>query len=195
MDNKQIGQAVDILKKGGVIAYPTDTLYGIGCDALNQNAIRKIFELKGRDYSKPLSIACSSIEMVKKYVFLSKRAEKIVAELLPGPFTLIINKKPEISDLVTAGSDQVGVRIPGYAPILKVIEQLGRPIITTSANQSGEKDIKTLADIKIPVDFIFSGECKHNQPSTVFDPERMKIYRKGVGSNELEHLINIWEER
>ena len=189
LKDDQIGQAVKILKKGGVIAYPTDTLYGIGCDALNQPAVKKVFELKGREYSKPMSIACSNIEMVKKYADVSPMAEKIIKELLPGPFTILLNKKKLISDLVTAGHKKVGVRIPDNELCLKIIQEINRPIITTSANISGQKDISDFKNLEISVDFIVKGKCKHNQPSTVFDSIDKKILRKGVQFEEIDKYV------
>ena len=186
----QIDQAVNILNNGGVIAYPTDTVYGIGCDVLNQQAVEKVFELKGRDYSKPLSIACLDIEMTRKYAFIPVEIEKVFKELLPGPFTILLKKKKQITNLVTAGLDKVGVRIPDSDLCLKIIEKLGRPIITTSANLSGKEEIINYQDIQIPVDFIVKGKCKFNQPSTLFDPENKKILRRGAEADKLTKFIN-----
>lgn len=188
--DKQITEAVRILKNGGVIAYPTDTIYGIGCDVLNQKAIKKVFELKGREYSKPLSIACLDVHMVKEYAYVSAEIEKIIKGLLPGPFTLLLRKKKPISNLVTADLDKVGVRIPDNQLCLKTIKEFGRPIITTSANISGKEEITNYQNIQIPVDFIVKGKCKFNQSSTLFDPENKKILRKGVGADKLTKFIN-----
>jgi len=187
--DNQIVQAVKILKSGGIIAYPTDTLYGVGCDALNQEAVKKVFELKGREYSKPMSIACSNIEMVKKYADVPSIAEQIIKELLPGPFTILLNKKKSISNLVTAGSNKVGVRIPDNELFLEIIQEINRPIITTSANISGEKDIFDSKDLEISVDFIVKGKCRYNQPSTVFDAESKKILRKGVQFEKINKYV------
>ena len=183
--DKQICQAVKILNNGGVIAYPTDTVYGIGCDALNQKAIKKVFELKGRDYSKPLSIACLDIEMVRKYAYVTAEIEKIFKELLPGPFTILFKKKKPITNLVTAGLNKVGVRIPDNKLCLKIIKEFGQPIITTSANLSGGEEISNYKDLHIPVNFIVKGKCKFGQPSTIFDLESKKILRKGAEFEKL----------
>lgn len=188
--DKQIAEAVRILKNGGVIAYPTDTVYGIGCNALNQQAVKKVFELKGRDFSKPLSIACLDIKMVKKYAFVPREIEKIFNNLLPGPFTILLKKKKPITNLVTAGLNKVGVRIPDNKLCLKIIEELGNPIITTSANISGKEEISNYKDLQILVDFIVKGKCKFNQPSTLFDPENKKILREGAEADKLTKFIS-----
>lgn len=188
-DDKQIDNAVRILKNGGVIAYPTDTVYGIGCDALNQEAIKRVFELKGRDYSKPLSIACLNVRMVEKYAYVPKEIAKIFQELLPGPFTILLKKKKSITNLVSANMKKVGVRIPDNELCLNVIKQFDNPIITTSANISGEDEINDFKDLQIPVDYIIKGKCKFNQPSTVFDPEGNKILREGVMCEKLTKYI------
>ena len=186
LPDNQVDQVVEILSRGGVIAYPTDTLYGIGCDVLNQKAIKKVFELKGRDFKKPLSIACADFKMIEQFATVSIKTKKIVKKLLPGPYTIILPKREVISDLVTAGSEMVGVRIPDHNLCLSIIRKFGRPIITTSANLSGEKSITKYDDIILPVDFIVRGKCKYNQPSTVIDAINKKILRKGAGLEKLE---------
>lgn len=190
MDKEQIDKVIGILNTGGVIAYPTDTLYGIGCDALNEEAVKKVYEIKDRDFSKPMSIAVSSIEMLKKYVTITSEIRSLLEKTLPGPYTILLSKKNVISDLVTSGSKLVGVRIPDYDLILEIIEQFGKPIITTSANLSGGKNIIMYEDITLPVDYIVKGECKYNQPSTVFDPISKIILRKGAGLNEINKILN-----
>jgi len=190
----QIDRAVEVLKQGGVIAYPTDTVYGIGCDILNEKAVRKVFELKGRDFSKPMSIACVDIAMAKKYISMKKYDDlsaiiERVSHLLPGPYTIILPKNSRISDLITAGPKMVGIRIPDNKLCLSIIKKFGQPIITTSANLSGEPDIKKYEDIILSVDFIVKGKCKYEQPSTIFDPINKKILRRGVGLNQIKKLL------
>jgi len=187
--NEDIETVIKILNYGGVIAYPTDTLYGLGCDALNEEAVKKVYEIKGRDFSKPMSIACSSIEMLEKYVTITNETRSLLRKILLGPYTVLLPRKESISKTVTAGSDLVGVRIPNYDLILKIIKKFGRPIITTSANLSGEPDITKYEDITLSVDYIIKGKCKYNQPSTVFDPINKIIFRRGVNAKEIEQLL------
>lgn len=188
--DKQTAEAVEILKKGGVIAYPTDTIYGIGCDALNQRAIERVFKLKGRDYSKPLLIACLDLKMIKKHANLPTRFEKMMNKILPGPYTILLNKKETISDLVTAGLKKVGVRIPDNETCLKIIKEFGSPIITTSANISGGAEVHSYQELNIPVDFVVKGKCRYKQSSTIFDPESKKILRKGAQYNRLVNVLS-----
>jgi len=185
----EINKVAEILGNGGVIAYPTDTLYGVGCDALNEKAIKRVYELKGRDFSKPMSIAVSDIKMLEKYVTISAETKKMLNQIMPGPYTVLLPKKDSISNIVTAGSNLVGVRIPDYNLILKIIKKFAKPIITTSANLSGEKDVIKYEDITLPVDYIIEGKCEYNQPSTVFDPISKKILRKGVGFEKINKIL------
>lgn len=188
--NIEIENAIRVLKNGGVIAYPTDTLYGIGCDALNGKAVKKVYKIKERDFSKPMSIAVSSMKMLEQYVTITEETKTLLEKTLPGPYTILLPKKDTISSLVTAGSNLVGVRIPDYDLILEVIEKFAGPIITTSANLSGETDITKYEDIILPVDYIIKGKCRYNQPSTVFDPINKKILRKGVGLEKIIEILN-----
>lgn len=185
-----IVKVVKILERGGVIAYPTDTLYGVGCDALNEDAVKKVFEIKGRDFSKPMSIACSSVEMLEKYVTILAETKKLLDKILPGPYTVLLPKKESILKIITAGSDLVGVRVPDHKLILEIIKNFGKPIITTSANLSGEPDMIKYDDITLHVDHIVKGECKYNQPSTVFDPIKKSILRKGVEYKKIIKILN-----
>ncbi len=184
-----IKEVVKVLKRGGIIAYPTDTLFGIGCDATNDGAVKKLIELKKRD-KKPMSIACSSMKMVEEYAEINKKEREIIKNFLPGPFTILFDKKESISDIVTAGSEKVGVRIPDYPIILEIISKLNKPIISTSANLAGEPDVEDLNQLKIEVDYTVEGECKYKRGSTVFDVRDKKILREGVRAEEIAELIN-----
>ena len=186
--NDEIKKAVSILKTGGIVAYPTDTLFGIGCDITNNQAVKKLIKLKRRD-KKPISIACSNLEMVDKYTDINKEEAEIIQKYLPGPFTFILNKKEMVSELITAETEKVGVRIPDYPKILKIISLLGRPIISTSANFAGEPNIENLDQLKFEVDLKISGECKYKGGSTVVDLRARKILREGVRFDEIRELF------
>lgn len=183
MDIKnQIETAIKILERGGIIAYPTDTIFGIGCNIFDEEAVKRIFELKERDFNKPLSIAVSDFEMLESLVFITKQEKKILEKILPGPFTIILSKRPIVSNLITAGSEFVGIRIPEYKIILELIEKAGFPIITTSANISGKKSPFNSKEVDLKVDFVVEGDCEHKKPSTVIDLKNKKIIRQGVGT-------------
>jgi L-threonylcarbamoyladenylate synthase len=168
---KNIQKARQIIKNGGLIIYPTDTLYGLGADIFNQKAVEKIFTIKGRDFKKPISIMVSKIEEIRKLAFLNQEQEKIVKGLLPGPFTIILKKKKNIPKILTAGSSKVGIRIPDSKICQKLSKNL--PITTTSANLSGQKptlNIKKLAKIfDKQIDLILKGKDLSGKPSTIID--------------------------
>ena len=140
-------------------------------DIFNQNAVKRVFKIKGRNFKKPISIMVSSIAEIKKLAYLNKKQEEVVKNLLPGPFTVILKKKKIVSDLITAGSWKVGVRIPDSKFCQKLAKNL--PITTTSANLSGQKptlNFKKLIKIfdKKNV-LIVKGRNLSGKPSTVID--------------------------
>ncbi|MFH1454148.1 MAG: L-threonylcarbamoyladenylate synthase [Armatimonadota bacterium] len=130
---KLINIAVDMLKKGGVICYPTDTVYGIGCDIHSHQAIEKIYTLKNFKKNKPLTFICSDIGQVAKYAMLSNNAYKIMKELLPGPYTFILNSTKLTPRILMHPKKTVGIRVPDNDICLELVEKLGNPIINTSA--------------------------------------------------------------
>lgn len=151
-DNFQeaINSSIDVLKSGGVIIFPTDTVYGIGCHWNSTSAINSIFELKQRDYSKPLSAYFANVAMVKEYVEeIPDLFYNIATEFLPGALTLILRKNDKISDLATSNFKTLGVRIPNNQFILKLVDKLGEPILGTSANLSNEGSMKSADDTYI----------------------------------------------
>lgn len=184
----KIKKAVEVLSGGGIIAYPTETLFGIGCDATNEKAVERLIELKKRD-EKPMSVACSNMEMIEEYVEIGSDERKILESFLPGPYTFLLTKKETVPDLVTAGSKKVGIRVPDYPPILKIIERFRKPIISTSANLAGRPDIKSLDELKLGVDYVLAGECKYKKGSTVVDISNKKVLRPGVRVYEIEEEI------
>ncbi len=125
----KIKQAVHILKRGGLVAFPTDTVYGLGADARNLRAVKKIFAVKKRPLSNPLPILIAKKSDLKKYTLgTSKKIKKITDKFWPGPLTITLEKKKIISDVVTAGKKTVGIRVPKNPVALALIKTLGRPI-------------------------------------------------------------------
>jgi len=169
------------IRNGKVIIYPTDTVYGLGCSIYSEN-VRRIFDIKKRNLKNPLSIAFSDLDMLKKYVILNKEEERFIRENINDPYTFVVRKRHNIPDIITAGREKVGVRIPNLRLTREVIRHAKVPIITTSANISGEKapsDFKEIDDrIKRKVDLLIdSGRCKIGTPSRVIDLETMEILR------------------
>jgi len=185
----QILKAVEILKLGGVIAYPTETVYGLGANIFNELAIRRIFEIKGRLINKPISVAVSSFEMLESIACVSLENRKIIGKLLPGPITIILPKKEIVSSLLTGGTDFIGIRFPENKTAKEIIEKVGFPITATSANFSGEKEITEAKDITLSVDFIVKGKCKYKKPSTILDLIERRILREGAGIEKVREIL------
>lgn len=133
-------EAADAMERGEVIVYPTDTVYGFGCDAENVEAIKTIKSLKVRDSAKPLSVIMDSVEMMKHYVHFNAEKEKIIKKLLPGKFTIILPLKGtrRLPPELTGGVPNLGVRIPAYDLTAAIASELGKPYVSTSVNVSGE---------------------------------------------------------
>ena len=137
---KLVNIAVDILKKDGVICYPTDTVYGIGCDIHSRKAIEKIYLLKNFKKNKPLSFICRDLGQIAQYAKVSNNAYKILKKLLPGPYTFILNAAKLTPKVLMHPRKTVGIRVPDNNICLSIVEKLGNPIVNTSAS-SGEDDI------------------------------------------------------
>jgi L-threonylcarbamoyladenylate synthase len=181
------------MKNGSIIIYPTDTVYGIGANVFDEEAILKVFSIKKRPLNKPLSVCISRIEDIKKVAQIGSRAENIIRKILPGPYTVILNKNEDISSLLTAGSDKIGIRIPDNS----ICRDLSRdfPITSTSANLSGYDIPESIDDVLnqlgSSVDIMIdAGICKHGIPSTVIDMTVYppKVLREGSGNIFLENI-------
>ena len=191
-DMDLINEAIDIMVGGGIILYPTDTVYGLGANIFNNDAVEKIYEIKNRDQSKPLSVLVQDIESLELIADLNRQSREIVNEWLPGPFTFILNKKKAVSPYVSA-STKVGVRIPDYK-IARLLAGLF-PITTTSANLTNEDTLSNPQDILKQigdgVDLVIDvGPLDKAKPSTVIDLSSSKpvLVRNGFESNDLDSL-------
>lgn len=171
----------DAIRGGKVLIYPTDTVYGVGC-SVRSDSVRRVFEIKGRGLDNPLSVAFSSLEMVKEYVYLTGREEGFIRDNILKPFTFVVRKRASISGVITAGRDTVGVRIPDHRVVREIIGHAGVPIVTTSANFSGgvapagfdEIDRDFMVRVDLVID---SGRCRVGKPSTVVDVGSGRILR------------------
>ena len=145
-DNLQ--QFAALLRAGGIVAFPTETVYGLGADATNSDAVLKIYETKGRPRFNPLIVHVADLAMARRYVSFSPLAEKL-ARFWPGPLTLVLPRRADagISDLVTAGLDTVGIRIPSHPVAIDLIEAAGRPLAAPSANPSGKLSPTTATQV------------------------------------------------
>ena len=193
MSNKSIETAVKTLKKGKIIIYPTESSYGIGCDATNLRACKKIFSLKKRTKTKSLPFIVFDIKTAEKYGKLTKLDKKLIKKFMPGPLTLIVEKKyKKISNIVN--KDFV-FRIPENKWARLLAKKLKKPVVSTSANISGKKPvfkiIKIIEQFNNKVDIILDGgNLPENKPSTIL--KNNKIIRKGaVSKKELKKIFNF----
>ena len=133
-----IRKVVDVLKEGGVIGYPTDTIYGVGCDLFNPEAIRKIHRLKKTDGKKPLSFICSDLKDISRYAYVTNYAYKTMKRLLPGAYTFILKATKLVPKIAMTKQKTVGIRIPDNKICLALVKELGNPIISTSVYKPDE---------------------------------------------------------
>lgn len=182
-----IHRAVEALNSGGVIVYPTDTIYGLGCDITNKNAIEKIQRLKGRDARKPMSFVCADVADISTYAHVSKFAYRLLQRLLPGPFTFILPATKETPRVLRSKQRTVGVRIPDHPVSTALVKELGRPLLSTSANRSSEDVLTDPVDLEqefgSQVDLILECGILPVQPSTVVSlmDDQVEVLRQGKG--------------
>ncbi|MDD5284236.1 MAG: L-threonylcarbamoyladenylate synthase [Desulfuromonadaceae bacterium] len=138
---RTISRIADCLKNGGIIGYPTDTTYGIGCSIFCKKSIERIYQMKMRERSKPFSFICSSLSEVSHYARVGNAAFKLLKRYLPGPYTFVLEATREVPDLLLTRQKTVGIRIPDNRICFDLVTALGNPIITTSANLSGEDPV------------------------------------------------------
>src|SRR5580658_8110371 len=182
-----IKEAADRIRAGGLVAFPTETVYGLGANALDAAAVQRIFELKGRPASSPLIVHVASLEMARQ---VAAEWPPIVEELAqkwwPGPLTLVLPKKTAIPGIVTAGLTTVGIRMPNHPLALELIEQAGVPIAAPSANRFGELSPTTAEHVRAAfgseVDVLDGGPCQVGIESTVVavDGGGLKLLRPGM---------------
>ncbi|MBD3299733.1 MAG: threonylcarbamoyl-AMP synthase [Candidatus Moranbacteria bacterium] len=196
-DNSNLKEVVEIsvrtLEEGGVFVYPTDTVYGIGCDALKTLSVKRIKKIKKRASKKPFSVIMRDLEMMDEYVYLSEKDKKIVAKFLPGRFTFVFKGRNKLSSEVVSEEGKVGVRIPDFRLTREISKNFERPYVSTSVNLSGEESLVVGIDIKLMYDklknkpdlMIDAGRLgrigKPPKPSTVVDlsEKRPRILRAG----------------
>ncbi len=192
LDQKDFKRIKKVLDKGGVFIYPTETSYGIGCNALDEKAIKKIYSVKKRSEKKGLIVLVSDLKMAEKYIRINDTARKLCKRFMPGPLTLVCDNKriPK-----PANTDEVSFRISSSEFVTEFLKYYKKPIKSTSANISGKDPIYSFENVvkefygKVDI-IIEAGKLEKNKLSTVFDTRSLKVLRKGaVSSKEISGVL------
>ncbi|AKU90585.1 L-threonylcarbamoyladenylate synthase [Vulgatibacter incomptus] len=184
-----IERAVAALEAGGVIAYPTDTYYAIGCDLSNKKAIEKLYQLKARPKGKPLSFLCADLSDISRYANVDKFAYRVMKRLVPGPYTFILPATRLTPEIAMTKQKTVGIRVPQAAIPMALVERLGQPLLTTSAT-FGDESLDDPREIKAHLghglELIIDGGYQVTEPSTVLSllEDRVEVLREGKGPVE-----------
>jgi tRNA threonylcarbamoyl adenosine modification protein (Sua5/YciO/YrdC/YwlC family) len=181
-----IKTAVDTLKRGGVIVYPTDTIYGFGCDIFNKAAIEKIIKIKQKK-NQQMSFICADLTEISKFALVSDQAYRFMKRLLPGPYTFVFKASKFVPKEIIPDKKTVAIRIPDSKICLELVKKLGNPIISTSVNVTGEPNFSEPLEIEKAfgdrVDLIIDAGTMENDPSSVIDfsGDQPVIIRRGKG--------------
>jgi tRNA threonylcarbamoyl adenosine modification protein (Sua5/YciO/YrdC/YwlC family) len=182
-----IRKVVDVLEDGGVIAYPTDTFYGIGCDIMNKKAIQRVYQLKQRDQKKPFSFICSDLKNISDYAKVSNYAYKTMRRMLPGPYTFILEGSKMVPKMMLTKRKTAGIRVPDHPICMELVRELGNPIISTSAaTPDGEifYDPSLIHDyFGNRIDIVIDGGPVSGEPSSVISlyDDEPEVIREGLG--------------
>jgi L-threonylcarbamoyladenylate synthase len=189
-----IQEAAKTIISGGIIVYPTETVYGIGASALDEQAILRVFQIKKRPLSMPIFLAVSSLDMLDRVAELGQDDREILELLMPGPVSVLVRRKGIVPDVLTAGSPLVGIRYPDHEMALRIIDAAG-PITSTSANRTGlpppASADEVSSEIANRVEMVLDGgKCKFGLPSTLLDLTNRKIVRPGAELEKVQRAIS-----
>jgi L-threonylcarbamoyladenylate synthase len=191
--DRDLARAAAAVRDGGAVVYPTETVYGLGADASDADAVERIFDLKGRDRSKPLSLGVASVDAALRHTRPSDRALRFMRAFLPGPVTVVVERDPSLPDGLTAGRDRVGVRVPDDEVALSLFERAAPvPVTATSANRSGSPSVTHPDDLdpalRDAVAAVVDAGSAPGTESTVVDPEQNVVHRRGA----MADAIAVW---
>ncbi len=201
--NAVLEKVASLLKRGGVVAVPTDTVYGLMADVLRPAAVRKVFRIKARSHAKALPVFVRDIAMARRYAFVEQRLIPLLDELWPGQTTVVLSKREAMSDLVTGGAKTVGLRVPDYPFLAALLAVFPNPLTATSANLSGSEPAHSgvaventfRRHIPRPDLVVDAGALPPSRSSTVLDlthPENPRILRMGaITKTELDKYLRI----
>jgi tRNA threonylcarbamoyl adenosine modification protein (Sua5/YciO/YrdC/YwlC family) len=186
---RKIRRAVDALAEGGVIAYPTDTVYGLGCDLLNKHAIERLYTIKGMDRSHPLAFVCPDLSDIARYAIVDNQIYRVLRRFLPGPYTFILEATRDVPKLVQMRRKTVGIRVPACEATRALARELGRPLVSSTAARPGQAPLVDPHEIDAEfrgLSMVLDGGVGGLVPTTIIDLTRVpvEIVREGAGSVE-----------
>ena len=194
MEKENINEVIDLLNHDEVVAFPTETVFGLGVKFSHLEALEKIYEIKHRSHSKAISLMIYDPKDIEKYAYVNENAQKLIDHFMPGMITLVLKKKSILSDDFTAGYDTIGIRIPDDPFVLKLLKEVG-PMLVTSANISGQEtllnDQEVYKQFKGKIKMIVKGKCKNTLASTVIKvDEDVTILRQGcIQEEEIREVL------
>lgn len=189
LSKKELNLASEILKSGGLIAFPTETVFGLGVIFNNKDSYDRLIKVKRRPPEKPFTLMLSNTKDIEKYAYINDKAKKLITKFMPGQFTIILKAKENLPSYVISKEGNVGIRISSMKLIQDLIDLVGSPLLVPSANKSGEPTLTKYEDVKNifnnEIDAIINGECESNTPSTiVMVDDDVRIIRLGIIKEE-----------
>ena len=191
----QMNEICDVIQKGGIVAFPTETVYGVGIHFNDEEALERLMEAKNRDYSKAITLMVANKADISQYAYISPQAQKMIDQFMPGMITLIFKKKESVHDSMTNGKSTIGIRIPDSEFVLSLLKKVG-PMLVTSANLSQHSNTtstqEVLNQLDGRIDLVVDGKTSDNIASTVVDvsQDEIKILRAGkITKEQIEEAI------
>lgn len=189
-----VERAARAIEDGEPVVYPTETVYGMGANAVDANAVERVFTVKGRAPDKPVSLGVPSVERAQDYVDPTDRELAFMQEFLPGPVTVVVQRREIVPDVLTAGREKVGVRVPDHDLALELFEACDVPVTATSANLSGTGSVREVSElsgeVRDEVSVVLDGGRTDGMESTVVDVESGTIHRRGAMAGEIADWIS-----
>lgn len=189
-----IDAAAAAIDRGALVVYPTETVYGLGADALDPDAVERVFAVKDRDRENPISLGVPDVDRAPAYTAPTARERRFMEEFLPGPVTVVVERKAVVPDVLTAGRDRVGVRIPDDEVALALLEATDAPVTATSANLSGTGSVRNVTalseSVRDAVAVVLDAGETPGTESTVVDVEAGEILRRGAMAGRIEEWLD-----
>jgi tRNA threonylcarbamoyl adenosine modification protein (Sua5/YciO/YrdC/YwlC family) len=189
---RKVQRAAQILTSGGIIAYPTDTVYGLGCDLANKQAIDRLYQLKGMPKDHPLAFICPDLSDIAKYAVVENQVYRVLKHFLPGPYCFILQATREVPKMLLTKQKTVGIRVPNHPVTIAIVRELGRPLISTTASRPGQDPLVDPWEIEqefTGLDLVIdTGDAGSTVPTTVVDLSQGDVRIVRVGAGPIDEL-------